>query len=147
MRTRAVAILIQNNAVALLERHRFGQHYFIFPGGGVDEGEIPEQAVVRETHEELGVHVRVIRLVAEVWFHGNRQLYFLVEQTGGEFGTGTGEEYGEYDPMKGTFQPVWMPIADLPANPVKPADICELVIRGHVRGWPEEPTLISEQTN
>lgn len=53
MRIRSAAILIQNNSLALLERHRAGMHYFTFPGGGMDAGETPEQAVVRETREEL----------------------------------------------------------------------------------------------
>jgi 8-oxo-dGTP diphosphatase len=93
MRTRSAAILIQNNSLALIERHRDGMHYFAFPGGGVDEGESPEQAVVREAREELGVEIRVLRLAAKIWFRGNPQFFFLAEQVGGEFGTGTGEEY------------------------------------------------------
>lgn len=35
MRTRA-AILIQNHALALIERHRDGMRYFTFPGGGAE---------------------------------------------------------------------------------------------------------------
>lgn len=30
-----------------------------FPGGKIEPGELPEQAVVREIHEELGIDVRV----------------------------------------------------------------------------------------
>lgn len=33
------------------------------PGGHVDEGETPDESAVRETFEETGVHVRVIKLV------------------------------------------------------------------------------------
>ncbi len=55
MRTRAGIVLIEDNKVALIERHRAGLDYFVFPGGGVDEGETPEQAAVREAMEELGV--------------------------------------------------------------------------------------------
>jgi len=45
----------------------------------VDAGESHESAAVREMQEELGLHVRVIRKVAEVHFNGNLQPYFLVE--------------------------------------------------------------------
>lgn len=104
MRTRAAAILIQNNSLALLERHRAGMHYFTFPGGGLDADETPEQGAVRETREELGVEVRVVRLAAKVWFRGDPQFFFLVEQTGGEFGSGAGEEYAsDLDPARGTY--------------------------------------------
>ncbi len=39
MRVRAGVVLIENGKVALIERHRAGKHYFVFPGGGVEEGE------------------------------------------------------------------------------------------------------------
>ena len=66
MRIRAGIVLIQENNVALIERHRAGLDYFVFPGGGVDEGETPEQAAVRETMEELGVEVAIRQKVAVV---------------------------------------------------------------------------------
>jgi len=144
MRIRAVALLIQNDSIAVMERHRAGRHYFTFPGGGVDAGETSEQAVVREVEEELGLQVRVIRLAIAVWFHGNRQDYFLVEQTGGTFGTGTGEEFGAYDPMHGTYHPMWMPLSDLLSNPVLPDSVAALVQKFHTEGWPNKPVAIHE---
>src|SRR5512146_697837 len=99
MRIRAGIVLIEGNKVALMERHRAGLDYFVFPGGGVDEGESPEQAAVREAMEELGLQVAIRQKLAEVQLgHRSRQVYFLVEQTGGEFGTGTGEEFTDADP-------------------------------------------------
>jgi 8-oxo-dGTP pyrophosphatase MutT (NUDIX family) len=145
MRIRAAALIIQGDSIAVMERHRNGRHYFTFPGGGVDAGESSEQAVIREVLEELGLHVRVIRLVAEVWFRGNRQDHFLVEQTGGEFGTGNGVEYSEaYHPVHGTYRPTWMRIAELPANPVLPKPIADLVLRCTAEGWPDKPIVLTE---
>ena len=148
MRTRAAAILIQNNSIALIERHRAGRHYFSFPGGGVDEGETPEQAVAREVHEELGLHVRVIRQVAEYWYRGNRQVHFLVEQTGGEFGTGAGYEFsGNYDALRGTFLALWMPVSDVLTQPVQPREIAELMSESLTSGWPNGITVITHDEN
>jgi 8-oxo-dGTP pyrophosphatase MutT (NUDIX family) len=145
MRIRAVALLFQDDSIAVMERHRAGRHYFTFPGGGVDEGESLEQAVIREAQEELGVTVRVIREVATVWFNGNRQVYYHVEQTGGEFGAGTGEEFtAPYDPIHGTYHPMWMPVTDLLSHPVLPVEVAELVVRCHATGWAEEPVTIFE---
>ena len=95
--------------------------------------------------ESVRIQVRVVRPVAEVWFNGNRQLYFLVEQTGGEFGTGTGEEFGEYDPLSGTYHPMWMPIIDLLQNPVYPVEVALLVMESQKDGWPREPVTIYEE--
>ncbi len=146
MRIRSAAILIQNNSLALMERHRAGMHYFTFPGGGVDAGETPEQAVVREVSEELGVEVKVIRLAAEAWFRGNQQFFFLVEQMGGEFGTGAGEEYAsDHDPARGTYEPMWMSLAEVSVKNVLPQAVAELVIQSHPENWPAEPIVIHEQ--
>lgn len=146
MRIRAAALIIQDDLIAMIERHRAGRHYFTFPGGGVDAGETPEQAVVREVLEELGLYVRVIRLVAHVWFRGNRQDHFLVEKLGGAFGTGQGPEYsGDYHPVHGTYLPLWMKVADLASNPVLPKSIAELAARAVADGWPETPLVLTEE--
>lgn len=46
--------------------HQTPSHtYWTFPGGGVEEGETLDQAVVREVKEETGLDVRTIRLLFE----------------------------------------------------------------------------------
>ena len=142
MRIRAGIVLIEDNKVALIERHRAGLHYFVFPGGGVDEGESPEQAAIREAMEELGVEVAIKQKVAEVKVgQGSRQIYFLVEQTGGKFGAGVGEEYTDSDPQspeEGIYIPVWMPIDELQHHQnIYPADVAKLVMRSVGEGWAE----------
>ncbi len=150
MRIRAGIVLIQGNKVALIERHRAGLDYFVFPGGGVDEGETPEQAAIRETQEELGIQVVIRRKVAEVELgRRSRQIYFLVEQTGGEFGTGTGEEFtasAPDHPQQGVYIPIWMPIDELPQHTnIYPSDVSRLVVRFAREGWPPEPVLTLEE--
>jgi 8-oxo-dGTP diphosphatase len=144
-RPRAGIILIEDGRLALMERHRQGRHYFAFPGGGVDDGETEEQAAIREAHEELGIHVEVLQLAAEVLRENKRkQVYFLVKRTGGEFGTGTGEEYGAPDPVNGTYHPMWMPLDEVLKENVVPHELAELVVRSHKAGWHSEPVIILE---
>lgn len=145
MSYRAAVFLLQDDKIALIERHRAGLHYFSFPGGHVDEGEIPEQAAVRETLEELGLEVALKRLVAKMTWQGKWQYYFLVEATGGAFGTGTGAEMHHPRPEKGTYQPVWMPVSQLTEQPVRPREVAELVLRCVQEGWPEQPVIVAEQ--
>lgn len=150
MRIRAGIVLIEDNKVALIERHRAGLHYFVFPGGGVDEGESPEQAAVREAMEELGIEVSIKQKVAEIQLgQKSRQIYFLVEQIGGEFGTGTGEEFTnskEDNPQKGIYIPVWMSVDELPQYVnVRPADLARLVVKSMKEGWLQEPILVYEE--
>jgi 8-oxo-dGTP diphosphatase len=140
MRIRAGIVLIQDNKVALIERHRAGLHYFVFPGGGVDEGESPEQAAIREAREELGIEVAIKQKVAEVRVgQKSRQVYFLAEQTGGEFGTGVGEEFTDsdpYSPEEGIYVPIWMPVDELLHHQnIYPADVARLVVKSMQDGW------------
>ena len=145
MRQRSGIILIEENKLALIERHRAGKHYFAFPGGGVGEGETPEQAAAREAEEELGIIVEIKQKAAEVFFNGNPQYYFLAQKISGEFGTGTGEEYGEYNSMHGTYLPVWMPLDDVLHKNVVPRELAELVVRSAKEGWSAEPVIILEE--
>ncbi len=149
MRIRAGIVLIEGDKVALIERHRAGLEYFVFPGGGVDEGESPEQAAIRETMEELGIEVAIKQKVAEVQLgKKSRQIYFLVEQTGGKFGTGTGEEFAADpdNPQSGIYIPIWMPIDELSRHTnIYPGDISRLVIKSVKEGWPPDPILTFEE--
>jgi 8-oxo-dGTP diphosphatase len=136
MKNRAGIVLIADNHLALIERYKQGRHYFSFPGGGVDEGETDEQAAIREAWEELGIRVEVLQKAAEVVRENKRkQVYFLVKQVGGEFGTGTGEEYDEPNPEYGTYHPMWMPMDDVLNQNVVPHELAELVARSHCEGW------------
>jgi len=137
---RAAAIIIQEHQTALIERHRSDEHYFVFPGGQVEEGESLEEAVRREIMEELGVTIVVGPLVAEVTFRGRQHYYFLATITGGIFGTGTGPEFsGAYPPERGTYTPCWLPIADLQTEPIRPQALAALVQSAVGTGWPEQP--------
>ena len=140
MRIRAGIVLIQDGKVALIERHRAGLDYFVFPGGGVDTGESPEQAAIREAMEELGIEVAIRQKVAEIHLGPkSTQVYFLVEQTGGVFGTGAGEEYTDSDPNnpdEGIYVPIWMSIEELPLHQnIYPVEVTNLVLRSRSQGW------------
>lgn len=150
MRVRAGIVLIKENKVALIERHRAGLDYYVFPGGGVDEGETPEQAAIRETMEELGIEVAIKQKVAEITLGPkSRQIYFLVEHVSGEFGTGTGEEFTDSDPNdpdEGIYIPVWMPIDELPRRTnIYPSELSRLVVRSVRNGWRKKPLVITER--
>jgi len=150
MRVRAGIVLIKDNKVALIERHRAGLDYFVFPGGGVDGGETPEQAALRETLEELGIEVVIKQRVAEIQLgQKSRQIYFLVEHVSGEFGTGTGEEFTDSDPNdpdEGIYVPIWMPIDELPrrAN-IYPSELSRLVVKSVRDGWRKKPLVVTER--
>ncbi|MQU62204.1 NUDIX domain-containing protein [Pseudomonas sp. FSL R10-1350] len=52
----AAALLIEPNGQTLLVRKR-GTQAFMQPGGKIDAGEKPAEALARELHEELGLNI------------------------------------------------------------------------------------------
>lgn len=58
LRKRATAVIINDNKILLIRRVKPGVEYFILPGGGVDENETIEEAMIREVMEELNLKVK-----------------------------------------------------------------------------------------
>ncbi|WP_456278971.1 NUDIX hydrolase [Bacillus sp. AK128] len=122
MRKRSSIVIIQNNRVGLIKRIREGIVYYVFPGGGIEHGETPEEGAKREALEELGVEVKLMNCIAEVEFNGT-QYFFLAEIINGEFGTGQGEEYLDLDRDRGIYLPIWVDINKLSSIDVKPKEV------------------------
>ncbi|WP_377891037.1 NUDIX domain-containing protein [Alkalihalobacillus sp. R86527] len=126
MRTRGSAIIIQHDKVAVIKRVRNSEVYYVFPGGGVEQGETPEEATIREAYEELGVVISVIAPFIEVAYNG-RQVYFLAQILKGEFGTGEGEEFQNSGNGRGTYEPMWVDIELLSTLNIKPQEVAGLL--------------------
>jgi 8-oxo-dGTP pyrophosphatase MutT (NUDIX family) len=56
-------VVIVNDAHELLLCHVTGQNHWDLPKGGIDEGETPLQAALRETREETGLRLPAASLV------------------------------------------------------------------------------------
>jgi 8-oxo-dGTP diphosphatase len=126
VRVRAAVIIVENGRVALIERVRDRHTYFKFPGGRVESGESPQQAAVREAHEELGVGVELGDLISVAYRDGREQRYYLASITGGTFGTGRGTEMiTSGTTAKGTYRPVWVDLTRLTELDVRPRSLAE----------------------
>ena len=91
-----VAAIIRDEAGRVLLQKRSDDGLWSLPAGAIDPGETPAQAVVREAHEETGLHVvpeKVAGVFGGVGFrhtypHGDKieivSIVFLCKVTGGE---------------------------------------------------------------
>ncbi|MCK6257802.1 NUDIX domain-containing protein [Fictibacillus sp. KIGAM418] len=122
MRNRGSVVLVENQKVGLIKRVRGDSVYYVFPGGGIEDGETPQEAAKREAQEELGVTVNINECIAEVEFNGT-QYFFLAEIITGNFGTGNGEEYTDFNRKRGTYLPLWIEINQLSSIDVKPKEV------------------------
>jgi 8-oxo-dGTP diphosphatase len=145
VKARAAVILIENGNIALIERYRSSKRYFVFPGGKIKAKESPLDAAARETEEELGLKVKIGMMVAEVWYQGSPQYYFLAEPISGQFGYGSGSEMSSTpDSEKGSRLPVWVGVKTLPDKPVLPKLMAEFVWNSYHGGWPEKPLIVTD---
>ena len=103
----AVAIVFNDAGEVLLVRENYGDRRYGPPGGGVDEGESPQQCCVREALEEAGIVVSVEQLAGMRWAErdGQRFLGFgflcrIVDGTPAVPETGEIAEVGWFDPLK-----------------------------------------------
>lgn len=58
--------LLARDGLLACVRIGYGPYEYDFPGGAVDPGETPEQAVVREFGEETGLAVEVVRPITDL---------------------------------------------------------------------------------
>ncbi|CAO0833351.1 NUDIX domain-containing protein [Streptomyces microflavus] len=138
VRVRAGAILIRDGHLLLIrfqDPDEDGPYYEI-PGGGVEAGETPEEAAVRELREETGLLGSVGREVARVWKGGRYEHYFLMTAEGRIGPPETLDTYG------GT--PVWIPVAELPATPLWPRRLSWRIEHWHRTGWPAHPAELAD---
>ena len=94
--------VIFDEAGRVLLSHRRDCDFWNLPGGGVESGEAPWQAVVREAREETGLEVAVERLIGLYsWLHEDEIIFvFLCRATGGALMTHTDETDGaDYFPL------------------------------------------------
>lgn len=81
---RAAVVILDGGLILLMRRRKRGEDYYVVPGGGIEPGETPEEAAVREAKEETGLDVRLDRKLRVFDDNGRRGHYFLATRLGGE---------------------------------------------------------------
>ncbi len=65
-----VSYILKENEVLLIHKKTgLGAGKINAPGGHIEEGESPEEAAVRETMEEVGLHTENLQYSGELYFH------------------------------------------------------------------------------
>lgn len=133
MQKRVRGILVDNGIVTLLKRTKKRETYYVFPGGGVEEGESVKQALKRELKEELGIDVNIKKLLTKQYSDQplkNQIVYFYTcEITGGKMGSGKGPEYQLGNTYEGSREIVQFPISKIKNLNLLPKEVKELILR------------------
>ena len=79
-RNRSVAIVIRNGRILMEKVSYFGRTFYTVPGGGIDAGETPEQAALRELKEECGLDGAILKPLSVTYKdEGSAEYAFEVE--------------------------------------------------------------------
>ncbi|MFA6995007.1 MAG: NUDIX domain-containing protein [Patescibacteria group bacterium] len=127
MPQRVRAIIIKNNKLLTIKRVKKDSTYFVFPGGGVEPGEKPEDALKRECREELGVEVGIKeKFGSEIFERGEIEQeinFYICEIITGKIGTGDGPEYAPNTSYEGSYEIKWLAINSLSNFNLQPIKI------------------------
>ena len=137
VRVRAGAVVLRGPDILLIARHQARDRWYEIPGGGVEAGEDPAGAVLRELREETGLVGRVERELAVVFKDGRREHYLLVTAEGSIVDRSTLD-------LEEDAEPVWCRLADLPTLPLWPKRLAWRVAEWAAHGWPAVPVRLTD---
>lgn len=146
IRLTARGIIVRDGRLLVFDRFRLSAHgrkmrYYSIPGGGVDLGETPEEAVVREMSEEMGITVRAERLLVRQTTPVSLHHYFLCTILEGEPVFQLESEEATDVSANNHYQVQWIPLHDVRRAHLFPdyRQALETIIDGQLIDVPQPP--------
>lgn len=141
--TRSAGIIVHNGAVLVMKRMKADLVYYCFPGGTVEEGELPEVACMREIEEETSISVMLDRLLYHVVIADGdaikHEYFYACAYRSGVPALRPDSIEVQRCSQGNMYQPMWMAICQLSLINLYPLEIRDLVIAGIARGFKNEP--------
>lgn len=121
MRNRSVVFVVRNRKILVEKLSYEGRTFFSVPGGGIEAGETPEEAAVRELKEECGLDGTIVRKLAELYNNDRTEYVFEVRVPENQ------KEITGYDPEE--------PVDNQPIKEVLWKELCELSEKDRAFLW------------
>ena len=117
MGDRSCVALIEDDLILMVRQTYSGETFWTFPGGSIEPGETPEAAAIREAREEVGLDVKIIRLLCRAPRTTTPGVYscYLGKIVGGEIALGAGPELP--DDNQELHEVRWFPLEQVQEHP------------------------------
>lgn len=67
MRNRSMVFVIRDKKILVEKLYYDDRYFYSIPGGGIEEGETPENAALRELREECGLDGTIVRKLTQLY--------------------------------------------------------------------------------
>ncbi len=142
MRQAIRAVVTNGDKMLVMRRNKFGKEYYTLIGGGIELGEELEMALRRELAEETGMQVGAARLVyvEDAGEPYGTQYVYWCEYQGGDPVLGANSEEAHISAAgQNTYEPMWLPVAELPNVNFVSGSLKAELISALQNGFPDEP--------
>lgn len=125
-RHRAGGIVIHQGKVLLMHRVKKRSECYVIPGGGIEQGESPEEGLVREMLEEAGLRIGGTSPFHLVDRDGCHEHYFLIGDWDGTPMIGDPEKDRQSDDNRYSLE--WVQLAGLAQIKLLPEEIKQAIL-------------------
>jgi 8-oxo-dGTP diphosphatase len=141
MRRASRAIILKDNKLLVMHRNKFGKEYETLPGGNIEMGETPEQALLRELVEETSVQVipKQLVFIEHAGDPYGTQYIYLCEYVSGEPALAPDSEEAHINKLgQNLYDPRWVDVADLPQLPFVSEKLKQVLLDAIKTEFPSE---------
>ena len=124
------AIIIRDGKLVVMKRVRNDNLFYVFPGGGLEGKETPEQCCKREVMEEFGIEVKPRKMIYYTKQANLIQGYFVCDWISEEIHKTDAEEYSIKDPTEyGTYEPTTIELKDIDKYNLLPTEVVDHLVQ------------------
>ncbi|MFA5748062.1 MAG: NUDIX domain-containing protein [Candidatus Absconditabacterales bacterium] len=132
--------------IILMHRIKNGQEYYVVPGGGINEEENHETALIREMEEEINASISVKQLIIEYVsdLYNTIQYFYLCSHEGGEIKNGQGVEFSHRSNKENIYEVKEISINELISINIVPPSIKNILLKILNEDVPNDKVTIKE---